>query len=140
MASEGSITHCLNLLKAGDRAAAQQLWERYSQRMIGLARAKLRGTARRMADEEDVALSAFDSFYQRAERGRFPDLDDRGDLWQLLYVITVRKAIDLVHHERRPTRGSGRVLVLSELAEMDPEGILGSEPTPEFAAQIVDEY
>src|SRR5919199_377063 len=99
MASEGSITHCITLLKAGERAAAQQLWERYFQRLVGLARTKLRGTARRAAEEEDVALSAFDSFYQRAERGQFPQLNDRDDLWQLLVVITVRKAIDLVHHE-----------------------------------------
>jgi len=113
MASEGSITHCIQLLKAGERAAAQQLWERYFQRLVGLARAHLRDTPRRAADEEDVALSAFESFYQRAERDQFPQLNDRDDLWQLLAVVTVRKAIDLVRHEGRPTRGSGRVLVLS---------------------------
>ena len=28
---------------------------------------------RRAADEEDVALAAFDSFYRRAERGKFPE-------------------------------------------------------------------
>jgi DNA-directed RNA polymerase specialized sigma24 family protein len=139
MASQGSITHCIQLLKAGEEAAAQQLWERYFQRLVGLARARLRGSTRRAADEEDVALSAFDSFYQRAERGQFPQLNDRDDLWQLLVVITVRKAIDLVHHESRPTRGSGRVLILSELADLSPEGILGDEPTPEAAAQIVEE-
>ena len=139
MESEGSITHCIRLLKAGERAAAQQLWECYFQQLVGLARARLRGTSRLAADEEDVALSAFESFYQRAERGQFPRLNDRDDLWQLLAVITVRKAIDLVRHEGRPTRGSGRVLVLSELAELSPEEILAVEPTPEFAAQIADE-
>src|SRR5271157_3382934 len=96
MASEGSITHCIQLLKDGERAAAQQLWERYFQQLLGLARAHLRGASRRVADEEDVVLSAFESFYQRAERGQFPRLNDRDDLWQLLVVVTVRKAIDLV--------------------------------------------
>jgi DNA-directed RNA polymerase specialized sigma24 family protein len=139
MASEGSITLCIQLLKAGERAAAQHLWERYFHRLVGLARARLRGTARRTADEEDVALSAFDSFYQRAEHGQFPRLNDRDDLWQLLVVITVRKAVDQVHHEGRQIRGSGRVLLLSELTEQSPEGILAKEPTPEFAAQITDE-
>jgi DNA-directed RNA polymerase specialized sigma24 family protein len=94
---------------------------------------------RRASDEEDVALSAFDSFFRGVERGQFPQLHDRDDLWQLLVLITVRKAIDLVHHEARPTRGSGRVRVLSDLAERDAEGILGAEPTPELAAQFVDE-
>jgi len=139
MASEGSITHCIQLLKAGKRTAAQQLWEQYFQRLVGLARAQLRGTSRRAADEEDVALSAFESFYQRAERGQFPQLNDRDDLWQLLVVVTVRKAIDLVRHEGRPTRGSGRVLVLSELAGPGLEEVLDPEPTPELAAQMAEE-
>src|SRR5262249_15219134 len=34
----------------------------------------------RPADQEDVALSAFDSFYRAAEQGRFPRLHDRDDL------------------------------------------------------------
>ena len=86
-----------------------------------------------------MALSAFESFYQRAERGQFPQLNDRDDLWQLLVVVTVRKAIDLVRHEGRPTRGSGRVLVLSELAGPGLEQVLDPEPTPELAAQMAEE-
>src|SRR5262245_43324907 len=62
MPSAGSVTHWLGLLRAGDHAAAQPLWERYFSRLVGLARAKLQGLPRRAADEEDVALSAFDSF------------------------------------------------------------------------------
>jgi DNA-directed RNA polymerase specialized sigma24 family protein len=139
MASDGSITHCIELLKAGEEAAAQKLWERYFQRLVGLARSRIPNSTRRAADEEDVALSAFDSFFQRAARGQFPQLNDRDDLWQLLVVITLRKAIDFVHHETRPIRGSGRVLALSDLAELCPEGILGDEPTPELAAQLVEE-
>src|SRR5437016_2985516 len=108
MSSEGSITRCIDLLKRGDRTAAQPLWDRYFQRLVELARARLRVAPRRLADEEDVALSAFESFYRRAEAGQFPRLDDRDDLWQVLFVITVRKAIDLIHREGRRTRGGGR--------------------------------
>ena len=86
-----------------------------------------------------MALSAFDSFYRRAERGQFPRLKDRDDLWQLLFVLTVRKAINLVHHQGRTSRGSGRVNDLSDLDGLAVEGILGPEPTPEFAAEITDE-
>jgi DNA-directed RNA polymerase specialized sigma24 family protein len=139
MASDGSITECIQLLKAGEEAAAQQLWERYSRRLVGLARTRLPRSARRVTDEEDVALSAFDSFYQRAARGRFPRLNDRHDLWQLLVVITLRKAIDAVNHETRPTRGSGRVLALADLDDRSAEGILSNEPTPQLAAQLADE-
>jgi DNA-directed RNA polymerase specialized sigma24 family protein len=139
MASDGSITRLIVLLKEGDRAAAQPLWDAYFRRLVGLARARLRGTPRGMADEEDVALSAFDSFLRRAERGQYPQLTDRDDLWQLLFVITVRKAIGLVRHQGRARRGSGRVTALTDLADWDPETILGPEPTPELAVQLAEE-
>lgn len=86
-----------------------------------------------------MALDAFDSFCRRAERGQFPRLSDRDDLWQLLVVITVRKAANLAHHEGRKSRGAGRVLSLSDLAGRGLEPLLSAEPTPELAAQMADE-
>jgi RNA polymerase sigma factor (sigma-70 family) len=146
MSSSGSVTHWMRLLPTGDPDAAQQLWERYFQALVRLARQRLRGTPRRAADEEDVALSAFDSFCRGAAGGRFPQLQDRDDLWQVLMVVTARKAIDLVQHERRQKRGGGRVL--DEAAydgppdAAEPAGfdrVVGREPTPAFAAQVADE-
>ena len=80
MEPEGSVSLWLDKLRAGDRAAAQPLWEHYFQRLVGLARKKLHDLPRRAVDEEDVALSAFDSFYRGAEQARFPSLHDRDDL------------------------------------------------------------
>lgn len=108
---------------------------------------RLRGHPRRVADEEDVALSAFGSFCQRAANGRFPQLQDRDDLWRLLVVIAARKAVNLVHHDRRQRRGGGRVRGESALqagtSDRDSPGleqIVGREPTPEFAALVAEEY
>src|SRR5262245_16156980 len=135
MSSVGSVTHWITQLKDGDPLAAQKLWECYFLRLVGLARQKLQGTPRRAADEEDVALSAFDSFCQGAERGRFPQLTDSDSLWPLLVIITARKAVDLITAERRQKRGGGAVLDDAGL-----EYALGTEPTPEFAAQVAEEY
>jgi DNA-directed RNA polymerase specialized sigma24 family protein len=140
MESKGSVTGWIGRLKQGDPEAAEQLWKVYFQSLVELARTRLRGIPRRAADEEDVALSAFDSFCRGAQRDRFPRLDDRDDLWQLLLLITVRKACDLASHERRPSRGAGRVRTLSDLAEWEADAILGDEPTPELAAQVADEF
>jgi DNA-directed RNA polymerase specialized sigma24 family protein len=140
MDGEGSITILLGLLKSGDRAAAQPLWDAYFHRLVALARSRLRGTARRAADEEDVALSAFDSFCRRAERGEFPRLDDRDDLWQLLFVLTVRKAIGLARHQGRARRGAGKVATLADLAGLEVDEFLGDEPPPDLAVQMADEY
>ena len=138
--TEGSVTRWIAALKQGDQSAAQRLWEAYFRRLVGLARVRLRDAPRRIADEEDVALSAFDSFCRGARAGRFPRLDDRDDLWQILVFITVRKSIDLRHYEGRPSRGMGRVRSLTELSRGVLEAIGGDEPTPEVAAQLAEEY
>ena len=47
MRSDGSVSKWIVLLKEGDRAAAQPLWETYFQRLVALAHAQLRNAPRR---------------------------------------------------------------------------------------------
>ena len=124
--SGSSVTRWISALKQGDQAAASGLWESYFRRLVGLARARLRDVPRLIADEEDVALSAFDSFCRRAQAGQFRRLNDRDDLWQILALITVRKAIDLRNYEGRQSRGMGRV---RSLADLTGEGLRRSAAT-----------
>ena len=134
-----SVTQWIKALKLGDQSAAQGLWEAYFRRLVGLAHARLRDAPRRIADEEDVALSAFDSFCRGAVAGQFHRLDDRHDLWQILVLITVRKAVDLRNYEGRRSRGRGRVQSLTDLTSEGLEKIGGDEPTPALAAQLAEE-
>jgi DNA-directed RNA polymerase specialized sigma24 family protein len=143
----GSVTHWIRRLEAGDQAAFQKLWEVYFRRLAGLVRKRLLGAPRSAADEEDVALSALDSVIRRAREGRFPRLRDRHDLWQLLVLIAGRKALNLARNERRERRGGGQVRHASALPGGDPseEGalfadLIGREPEPALAAQVVEEY
>jgi len=145
MAYEDSVSHWIGQLKAGDSTAAQKLWERYFQQLANLARKKLQASPQRLADQEDVALSAFDSFCRGAQEGRFPQLLDRNDLWKLLVVITARKAIDVMKHENRKKRGGGAVLgeqaVFPGLSSSDGgiDQSVSQEPSPEFAVQVAEE-
>jgi hypothetical protein len=111
--------------------------------MVALARGRLRGRPRRAADEEDVALSAFDTFCRRAEQGRFPDLHDREGLWRLLFTLTERKAAGLARHEGRQRRGGGTTVGEADLTDPAGDGLdafAGREPTPEFVALLTDEF
>ena len=146
---EGSVTRWLGELKAGSREAVQPLWDRYFQRLVALARARRRvmHVATADADEEDAALSAFDSFCAGVERGRFPQLSDRDNLWSLLVTITKRKALDQAERQRRQKRGGGRVRTEADLDGSTGEGpaigleqFVGEGPTPEFAALVAEEY
>ena len=135
MSSTGDVTRWLQQLKAGDRDAARPLWERYFRRLVTLARDRLRALPRAAADEEDVALSAFDSFCRHAERGRFPRLDDRDDLWSLLVEIARCKACDLARHEGCERRDWRRTAPLGAEAGDPP----GAEPDPALAAELAEE-
>jgi DNA-directed RNA polymerase specialized sigma24 family protein len=145
--AEDSVTQWIEQLKAGDRAAAERLWELYFKQLVEVARSQLRGTSRRAADEEDVALSALDSFCRAVERGRFPEQLRRDRLWRLLVTITLRKAHNVRRDERRLKRGGGQVLgeakwfdtADSAGAEAGLEQVVSREPTPELAAQLAEE-
>jgi len=146
--SDGSVTRWIGDLKSGGDSAAQHLWERYFHRLVHLARARLRAAPRAgaIADEEDAALSAFDSFCRGAARGRFPDLADRDGLWRLLVVITLRRVMGQVRRQGAERRGGGRLLGESARIGGDAadggglDRIAGDEPSPELAALVVDEY
>ena len=131
MSATDPVTVWIAEVKEGRRAAVSRLLERYFQRLIGLARARLQNLPGLAGYDEDVALSAFKSLCLGAERGRFPQLDDRDDLWRLLAVITVRKAIDLQRRRRRDEQTPYADAV---------ETLLSAEPPPELAAEMSEEY
>ena len=146
MSIDDAITQWIDELRAGDSAAAEKIWQRYFQQLVQLAKQRLEGAGRAVADEEDVALSAFKSFWLGAREGRFPKLTDRDSLWSLLVAITAHKATDLIRHQNRLKRG-GQGVDVSDL-DRSP-GIINIErlskivyeqPTPEFAAQISEQF
>ncbi len=70
---------------------------------------------------------------------------DRDDLWHLIVRITERKAYDQLRAQMRKKRGPG--LVAGESAFVDVRafsdgaginGAAGPEPTPQFAAEMVE--
>lgn len=144
MSTDGSVSQWVTLLRDGDHEAAQKLWERYFLRLVALARSRLGDAPRRVADEEDVALSAFDSFCRGAQGGHFPQLLDREDLWRLLVIITGRKSSHLKRDESRKKRGGGANATLLNSASVqneqpELEDLVDPEPTPAFAAEVAEE-
>ena len=143
-AEEGSVTRWIGDLKSGDREALDRLWPRYFERLVRLARGRLdahRGAA--CEDEEDAALSALNSLWDRASGGKLPDLKGRDELWRLLVVITARKALRQRERQGRQKRGGGKLVGEAAFA-LAGEGdafaqVVGREPTPEFVAMVAEE-
>lgn len=133
----GTVTLWVDQAKSGDPAAIKGLWDRYEQRLTSTARAMLANFMQVaiLESSEDVARSAFHSFYQGLVQDRFIELEDREDLWNLLRIIAKRKAIAIVARERRQRRGSG-----IRQADVDIEKILGDMPDPEWIVTLKEEY
>ncbi len=136
----GSVTHWIADLKDGETSAAQrELWDRYFRRLVLLARMKLGDAPRGAEDEEDVALSALNSVFHGAQQQRFPQLNDRGNLWSLLAKITARKAINQRERLMAQKRGGGKV----GSPPMDQSGRyleqIDDELSPEFLVAMREE-
>jgi DNA-directed RNA polymerase specialized sigma24 family protein len=139
MTDTGSVSNWIERVKAGDSDAAQQIWQQYFERLVRAVRRRLQGQDRAVSDEEDIVLSVFDSFYDAARKGRFPDLADRDDLWHLLLRLSARKAIDKRRHDKRRRRGGNVQVRRLGGAENDRDGtidVIGDEPSPEMVLMM----
>lgn len=91
-----------------DQACAE-LWDVVYEQVTILARKRLSTSSKRIADEEDVALSAINSFVRAAESGRLSSIRNRDELWRVLITITSRKANALQVQQLAEKRGDGLV-------------------------------
>lgn len=144
--ADDDVTRWIVALAEGDQDAAERIWNHYCQKLAALARRRLGNRHRRSSDEEDVVLSAFESFCRGMAAGRFPRLNDRQDLWRLLVKITARKAVAHLRREHAEKRGGGLVRGDSVFGATSSFGrdagieqVLGREPTPELVAQVVEQ-
>ncbi|MEM9410572.1 MAG: sigma-70 family RNA polymerase sigma factor [Planctomycetota bacterium] len=143
-----SISVWLEDLKNGDEAAGFKIWNRYVGKLIALARSKLKHTAKRESDEEDLVITAFNAFFEGVQHKRFQQLDNRDDLWQILIMLTERKAIDHIRRQNTLKRGQGKIrgesifeyiMDNNEIADKGISIVQDPTPTAEFAAQFSDE-
>jgi RNA polymerase sigma factor (sigma-70 family) len=140
MSPADPVTQWIALARAGDEEAAARLFDRHFAWLVGVARKRLRNIPGRSTDEEDVALSALDSFFRGARRpGHFDQLSDRDSLRRLLAKITRRKALDLMQHEGRLKRGGGNVRGESALPRpADAAGVPGGFDQLPGTAELPD--
>ncbi|MCA9170201.1 MAG: hypothetical protein KDB23_21135, partial [Planctomycetales bacterium] len=141
----GSISIHIRDLREGDGDAAHFIWGRFFPQLKRLAKLKLAGLRDPMADEEDVAVNAFASFCRGVESGRFDQLENRDDIWQVLLMLTVRKAVDQRRYAGRDKRriDAGSLSAPNEplvVTREELEGVVCAEPTPDFAVMLAEQF
>jgi len=123
-------------LRAGDDAAAAEVFHRFARRLIGLARSRLDRLVRQKLDPEDILQSVYRSFFSRHADGDFT-FDSWEGLWGMLTLITVRKC----SHSRKFFRAARRDVQRETEAPAEGGGDLQAfarDPTPSEAARLAE--
>lgn len=137
---DDSFNQLLDFVDAGDQdAVGNQIFVRFTNRLVALARTRLGDKLKTKVDPEDVVQSAYRSFFNRQATDEF-ELENWERLWGLLAVLTLRKCyarVDYHYADKRDVRrevasaGSAGISIRSLNAE-------SMEPTPEEAAAITE--
>lgn len=107
---ETVLTERQKTFPVDDEAFVEQLWNQYYAKLKIAVAGRVNAIRRPVANESEIALSAFHSFVQRARAGQFPDLDDHDAMWRLLKTIAIRKANDMCKHLKAKKRGGGHAI------------------------------
>jgi RNA polymerase sigma-70 factor (ECF subfamily) len=113
------------------------LFEQYSRRLIGLARAQLDARLKHKVDPEDVVQSVYKSFYRRYGDETIAAQGSDG-LWSLLTVITLRKCADRARYYRAERRNIAQEASPGPAGDETWRSAVGREPTPEEAAALAE--
>jgi RNA polymerase sigma-70 factor (ECF subfamily) len=126
--------------RTGDERAADELFRRYANRLIAMARSRLSPKLARRLDPEDVVQSAYRSFFAGARDGQF-DIQRGGDVWKLLVAIVLHKLRNQAKHHTAAKRS-----IAAEQPFGSEDSLLGMQaaviaesPTPLTALALVDE-
>lgn len=132
MAAENDFDRLMDRLRRGDEDAAAEVFHRFAQRLIALARSHLHSFVRTRVEPEDVIQSVFRSFFTRFESGQF-QLGDWDNLWTVLTLITVRKCANRLEFWQAAKRDPQREANPSRQGDLLEEA-LSREPMPSEAA------
>lgn len=103
-----AVTCWIGELRRQSPEAQARIFDQYFGPAVRLANRRLGTARRRERDEEDVAISAMQSFFAGIAADRFNRLANRDDLWAVIAVITSRKAIRQLRRLTSLKRGGGR--------------------------------
>lgn len=125
--------------KAGSESAAQELFDRYCERLMRLAKRRIGQRMVSRVDPEDVLQSAFRTFFNRVRNDEF-SFHEEDDLFKLLVRLTVHKTLRQIAFHRAGKRNPELEAAQGSDAQDMLQQISADEPSPEAAVALVDEF
>jgi RNA polymerase sigma factor (sigma-70 family) len=124
----------------GDQQAAAELFHRYRNRLVALARMHLSTPLARRVDAEDIVQSVYRIFFTGTRDGRY-DFRQGGELWQLLVTMTLNKLRDQTRQNARQKRALQRERELDDANGADDlkDSVFARSPSPLEVTALADE-
>lgn len=140
MDTHQSFHDVMTRLRAGDNAAASEVFHRYADRLILLTQRRLEPRLRPKMDPEDVLQSVFRSFFTRQGAGQMEDLETWDNLWGMLVVLTLRKCgrrVQYFHSDRRDVNRESPGVPPSDVSAADWDALTAA-PTVDEATALAE--
>ena len=139
----GELSDCLDRVRSGDAEAIGQLYDRFLDRSVRLAKSRLNVGEERLIDDEQAAMSALESLVVRFRSGSYADIKDHLTLWNLLARIINRKLSKYRRCMYGPTRSPNMPVLQVSEAEGESSfnagvSVAGNEPSP-LSVMIADD-
>ena len=129
----------LDACRAGSESAARELFERYVERLMELARKRIGHHVASRIDPEDVVQSVFRTFFCRLKDGRF-HFGAEDDLFKLLVRITVNKALRQIAFHRAAKRDPALETGQGDDAQEMLLAVMDKEPSPETIVAFLEQF
>ncbi len=123
--------------QTGSETAAQQLFDRYVEKLLVLARWHISEKLRSRIDPEDVVQSVFRTFFIRLKNESFT-FDEADDLFKLLTRITLNKTLRQVAFHRAARRSPEREMGKGNSEQDSIMQVLDTEPDPQTVVAFAD--
>jgi RNA polymerase sigma-70 factor (ECF subfamily) len=122
-------------IRGGDEAAAGELYRRYAARLLKVVADRCSPAYAARFDPDDIVQSVFRALYQGVKT-RFYDAPEDGELWGLLFVLTVNRVRDEVAYHAAARRSVHRTA-----GGPDPDALLTRDQTAATLLRLqVEEY
>jgi RNA polymerase sigma-70 factor (ECF subfamily) len=125
-------------LREGSESAAREVFDRYCEQLMRLARRRIGHRMTSRVDPEDIIQSAFRTFFTRVRNDEFT-FDGADDLFKLLVRLTVNKALRQIAHHRAAKRDPSKELLQGSGDHDMLAQLTSQEPSPEVEVALLDE-
>jgi RNA polymerase sigma-70 factor (ECF subfamily) len=126
-------------IQAGSESAAKELFDKYCERLMRLAKRRIGQRMASRFDPEDVIQSAFRTFFKRVKNDEFT-FEQEEDLFKLLVRLTVRKTLRQVVHHQAAKRSP-----MSEMSDGSDDSqllaqVAGNVPAPDVEVALLEQF